>query len=52
MESLVGYVRSLDITQIQTPDLWLPEGKGGLGEDEEGKGDQIYGDGRRLGFGW
>lgn len=52
MESLVGYVRSLDFTQIQTPDWWLPEGKGGLGEDEEGKGDQIYGDGRRLGFGW
>lgn len=27
-------------------------GDGGWGEDEHGKGGQICGDGKRLGFGW
>lgn len=37
-------------TQTQTT-RWLPEGKGGGGGVEEGKGGHIYGDGQRLDFG-
>ena len=38
-------------TQRERTVWWLP-GKMGLGENEEGKGAQIYGGGRRLNFGW
>lgn len=34
-----------------TTGWWLPKGKG-VGEDEKGKGGQIYDDRRRLDFGW
>lgn len=32
-------------SQTQTTERWSPEGK-----DQEGKGDQLFGDGRSLGF--
>ena len=37
--------------QMQTPERWLPEGKRGWGEDEEGEVGQIRGD-RGLDFRW
>ena len=38
-------------SQTQATVSLLPEGKGGDG-DEEGRGGQIYGDRKRLDFGW
>lgn len=39
-------------SQIQITEWWSPVGKRVQREDKEGKGNQIHGDGRRLGSGW